>query len=137
MLPYELRKALKLRRVASQVYYPTPEDLAFIKSLKPEDIFDKAFLMRFPAVIRDRKHLSRICTHLQYRFRKEPSFESVLNIGFDRITIRLCSALGSLALLLDLATALGLEIRGAPPPPNQELVAQREQVADRISSTIL
>lgn len=118
MLKSEIEKALALRQVSKKIYNPSPADIELFKSLPPADIFDKAFLSRFPEVARDNKKMSRICRHLQYTFRNRPTFGAVLDLSYSSVTTEL-SGVASLALLLDLVTALGARHQGHATQPRK------------------
>jgi hypothetical protein len=125
-----ISKAQGLRRIAKTLYPLSGTKEAELRAMTMEQVFAIDFLRALSGFCDelDNRWLSSRLRPIHWKFRGR-TFGQVLDLNFGDIAEEFGEGHRSLALFLDVVTALGLSIKGAPKPPEFD----RRGVAKHIS----
>jgi len=128
---YTLNKILRNRRVAKVRYKLSATQIEQLRAMSIDEVFCVEFFKELPALTQDVStvQLSKWCKYVRDGLRDEKTFGALLDRPFAKIADKLHWGVKSTAFFLDVLTAFGLMISGAPKPPHTDVDGNRRAVS--------
>ena len=128
---YTLNKILRNRRIAKATYRLSSTQIEQLRGLTIDEVFCVEFFKELPALSQhvSTVQLSKWCKYIRDGLRDEKTFGALLDQPFAKLADKLHWGVKSTAFFLDVLTAFGLMISGAPKPPHTDVEGNQRAVS--------